>query len=251
MSMTSPDVPTWVTLSYLYQRDEDQVERARQKLSRALDAKGWTYYAFHPVGEGAPPWLGMWNAGGFSIKVMDVLEEHEQVMVLAHEFCHALLHPTEEPPASTDTPEYKREDRIAHGVGEIVGSHVGIVGYPAMVEKWRISNHVPLSELASDERAEATRIADHITQLIARTSVWPIPTTEHICNEWCADKLHAERVVIDEVDEDSAVGIVRLALEPPLELVRLERWVAQRTPRTTEWRLYFALGSVLRNRRTA
>lgn len=235
------DAPVWVELAYLYKRDENVIERARQKLFRALQVKGWSYVGCLPASDGALPWLGMWNAGGSVIKVMDVLAEDLQVMVLAHEFCHALLHPDEEPPGNIDTPEYRREDRIAHAVGETVASDLGLMSYGDMALTWKFSNYLTPTEMVPEERALAAEIAAQIKRLIARTSVFPVPGTDHECNDGCIGEVHSDLVVVDEGDEDKATDLVRLAASTPSASFRLERSDQQPTPRTTLWRATFSL----------
>jgi hypothetical protein len=65
-----------------------------------------------------------WDLRGRRIQILNGLSPAEELVVLAHEWAHELLHRADDRPASRDTRELEAE-AVAFVVGEAVGLEVG------------------------------------------------------------------------------------------------------------------------------
>ena len=164
---------------------------------------------------------------------------------MAHELCHALIHPVPGPePVDRQSEAYRREERIAHVVGDAVSTMLGFPNYAVAAVKHRFSSWVLPGEMAAEEVAEAAAMVEKITALIAGVSVWPRPGAEHECSAACQDGLHAHLLLVDDPELESALRWVSiLAAQDEIEVVELKRAAEQRTPRATIWLLRFRRGA--------
>src|SRR5260370_11595338 len=124
---------------------------------------------------------------------MDELDEAEQLGVQAHELCHVIY-----PPPGTGQPidyssnAYKREDRIAHIVGDAVSHLLGVPTYSEAANRLGFRNWMAPGEWSAEEVAEAAEVTAKVKHLIAEESVYAGPPPPGKCWPEGADRQRAE-----------------------------------------------------------
>jgi len=228
--------PAWVETSYLWKKDEAPIERARQKLSRVLTrlGAGEVRHRFPPGTK--PGFLGQWNPVSGFVSVLDDLDEAEQLGVQAHELCHVIYHlPGTAKPIDYESNAYKREDRIAHIVGDAVSHLLGVPTYSEAAKRHGFRNWMAPGEWSAEEVAEAAEVTAKIKRLIAEESVYAGPPPLGECWPECADPEHVEYLIVDEDDQQKAEQLVKEILPEGVTLRSMTRWAHQNSPRTTQW----------------
>jgi hypothetical protein len=237
--------PVWVETSYLWKKDDAPVERARQKLSRVFTrlGAGEVRHRF-PAGT-KPGFLGQWNPVSGFVAVLDDLDEAEQIGVQAHELCHVINHPPGTAvPIDYASDAYKREDRIAHIVGDVVSHLLGVPSYSESAERHGFRNWMPPGEWSAEEVAEAAEVTSKIKRLIAEESVYAGPPPPGECWPECANAEHVEYLIVDEDDQHKAEQLVKEILPEGVILLGMTRWDSQDSPRTTQWVARLSGGSI-------
>ncbi len=165
------------------------------------------------------------------------MSDEVRIGVMAHELCHALVHPEPAKQAVDRGSEvYRREDRVGDNVARLLGfSQFGEAGAASGYANW-----VSAEEMAAEEMVEAEEIIGYIEKLIASVSVWRQPAVAHLCAGSCEGTVHKEQLVVDERDREPALRWVTLmAAEAKIEVISLEKASPQPTPAATVWMLRY------------